>query len=547
MPLSVDVVIPVHGQWELTERCLATLATRDACVRRVIVVDDKSPDDSAERLRARTDIEALILETNVGFARACNAGARAGDADAIFFLNNDTLVPPGTIDRLAATLEETGAAAVGPKLLHGDGTLQVAGLAMLTRQTHFERLFVYLDADLPQAQVAYEPIALSGAAVLVRRDAFAAIGEFEEAFLNGSEDVDLCLKLWAQGFRCRYEPRATIVHLEGASRGKAIDNAPNDRLLQARWGNRCAAIPRFTEPLPPLLDLRWTSTTPLERAIKTSFRAALAVHAGARIVENKPLVARVMATLDRRARMTVEHRASAGVTGDVAWCAPESHDDAMVLRARNARAYWVPSQRCRKLLLEAGLTPGDIAIVRPGFPVPPKNAPARAISNAIVVHCKTTPPAAVQRLVDALGTVPAERIVAEDADDAAVARIGAAPLVIFADTGDAWGFLGTAALAGGALVVAFTGSAFLEIMPPEACIIVDGTTLAGDAIRAIVAEPDAFVARGPRAAREMSRRSPDLHAGRRIRELGRAFIHGAVEPATLAMTPAIAATMGGAQ
>src|ERR1700735_1370787 len=131
MPLSVDVVIPVYGQWELTERCLATLATRDACVRRVIVVDDKSPDDSAAQLRARTDILPLILATNVGFARACNAGARAGDADAIFFLNNDTLVAPGTIARLAATLEESGAGAVGPKLVHGDGTLQVAGLAML--------------------------------------------------------------------------------------------------------------------------------------------------------------------------------------------------------------------------------------------------------------------------------------------------------------------------------------------------------------------------------------------------------------------------------
>jgi GT2 family glycosyltransferase len=222
MSLSVDVVIPVHGQWELTERCLATLATRDACIRRVIVVDDKSPDDSAARLRARSDIMPLILENNVGFARACNAGARAGDADAIFFLNNDTLVPAGTIARLAATLEDSGAAAIGPKLLHGDGTLQVAGLAMLANQTHFERLFVYLDADLPQAQIAYEPIALSGAAVLVRRTAFDAIGAFEEAFLNGSEDVDLCLKLWAAGYRCRYEPRATIVHLEGASRGAAL-------------------------------------------------------------------------------------------------------------------------------------------------------------------------------------------------------------------------------------------------------------------------------------------------------------------------------------
>ena len=151
MPLSVDVVIPVHGQWELTQRCLESLAARDACVRRVIVVDDKSPDDSAQQLRARSDIEPLILTENVGFARACNAGARAGDADAIFFLNNDTLVASGTIDRLAETLEASGAAAVGPKLVNGDGTLQVAGLAMLARQTHFERLYVYLDADLPHS------------------------------------------------------------------------------------------------------------------------------------------------------------------------------------------------------------------------------------------------------------------------------------------------------------------------------------------------------------------------------------------------------------
>jgi GT2 family glycosyltransferase len=198
MPLRVDVVIPVHGQWELTERCLATLAPRDACVQRIIVVDDTSPDDSAARLRARTDIVPLILERNLGFAGACNAGARAGDAEAIFFLNNDTLVPHGTIDRLAATLAESGAAAVGPRLLNGDGTLQSAGLAMLARQTHVERLYAYLDADLPQAQIAYDPIVLSGAAVLVRRDAFEAAGAFDEAFVNGSEDVDLCLKLWAR-------------------------------------------------------------------------------------------------------------------------------------------------------------------------------------------------------------------------------------------------------------------------------------------------------------------------------------------------------------
>ena len=541
MPLSVDVVIPVHGQWELTERCLATLATRDACVRRVIVVDDKSPDDSAERLRARTDIVPLILEQNVGFARACNAGARAGDADAIFFLNNDTLVPPGTIDRLAATLEESGASAVGPKLLHGDGTLQVAGLAMLANQTHFERLYVYLDADLPQAQIAYEPIALSGAAVLVRRAAFDAVGAFEEAFLNGSEDVDLCLKLWAAGLRCRYEPRATIVHLEGASRGKSIDNAPNDRLLQARWGHRCAAVPRFHEPLPPLLDLRWQSATPLETAVKRCFRAALAVHAGARVVENQPGVARIAAALDRRPRLSIEHR-STGPVSDVVWCAPETAADAVAARARGAHRYWVPSHRGAELLHAAGVAKDAVSITRPGFAVPP-NRPPRPIEGAIVVARAATTASRLAPLTAALAGMPTERIVTERADDAAVQRIGAAALVVFADEGDAWGLLGTAALAGGALVVAFADSPFLETMPPEACVVVADTAAAADALHAIVEDPEPYIARGPRAAREMARRSPDLHSGRRIRELGRALIHGVVDPHTLAMTAAIAATM----
>lgn len=541
MPLSVDVVIPVHGQWELTERCLATLADRDACVRRVIVVDDKSPDDSAERLRARTDIVPLILERNVGFARACNAGARAGDADAIFFLNNDTLVPAGTIDRLAATLEESGASAVGPKLLSGDGTLQVAGLAMLAGKTHFERLYVYLDADLPEAQIAYEPAALSGAAVLVLRAAFEAVGAFEEAFVNGSEDVDLSLKLWAAGYRSRYEPRATIVHLEGASRGKSMDSGVNDRLLQARWNHRVDAVPRYDEPLPPLLDLRWQSATPLETSVKRNFRRMLAEHAGARVVENQPALARIAATLDRRARLSIEHHGTDAVC-DVVWCAPETAADADALRARDAWSYWVPSQRCAQLLRAAGVDAEAVSITRPGFAVAP-NVAVRAIAGAVIVRREASTSSRVMPLIAALGALANDEIVAERADAAALHRIAGAPLVVFADESDPWGLLGGTALAGGALVVAFAGSAFLETLSPDVCVVAGDTAGAAEAVRAIRDNPDAFSVRGPRAAREMSRVCSDVQAGRRIRELGRAIVHGVVDPNTLAITAAIAATM----
>jgi hypothetical protein len=412
---------------------------------------------------------------------------------------------------------------------------------MLANQTHFERLYVYLDADLPEAQIAYEPIALSGAAVLVLRAAFDAVGAFEEAFLNGSEDVDLCLKLWAAGYRCRYEPRATIVHLEGASRGKAIDNAPNDRLLQARWAHRTADVPRFHEPLAPLLDLRWKSATPLETAVKRCFRAALAEHAGARVVENQPGVARIAAVLDRRARLSIEHRET-GPTCDVVWCAPEDAADALAVKARGAHRYWVPSRRAAALLNAAGIARDITSITRPGFPVRP-NLPPRPIEGAIIVARAAGAASRLAPLTAALTGIPLERIVTERADDAAVRQIGNAALVVFADTGDPWGLLGTAALAGGALVVAFAGSPFLETLPPDACVVVDDIAAAADALRAIHDNPATFLERGPRAARELSRLSSDLHAGRRIRELGRALVHGVADPHRLAMTPAIAATM----
>jgi hypothetical protein len=275
--------------------------------------------------------------------------------------------------------------------------------------------------------------------------------------------------------------------------------------------------------------------------VKSAFRATLAVHAGARVVENAPSLARLMSKLDRRERLTIEHHGE-GATCDVVWCAPETVGEAMHFRARNAQHYWVPSHRSRAALRAANVPAQLISIVRPGFPVPPDRAP-RELTQAILVHRGGTPIAQVQPLLDALAGLPLERVVAERADAAALARIAAAPLVVFADTGDAWGLLGTAALAGGALVVAYADSPFLEIVPPEACVIVDELDLAVDAVRTIRAEPAAFVARGPRAAREMSRRSPDLHAGRRIRELGRAIVHGVADPHALAMTAVIAATM----
>jgi GT2 family glycosyltransferase len=534
--LTVDVVIPVHGHWELTERVLDSLATRDACVRRVVVVDDASPDDTAARLRARDDVDAVILTENVNFAGACNLGAARGDADAIFFLNNDTLVPPGSIARLAATCEESGAAAVGPLLLNADGSVQVAGLALLPGGSRFTRLHTGLDGDHPQAHVAYEPIALSGAAVLVRREAFRAVGGFDEAFVNDSEDVDLSLALWAHGYRCRYEPRATIVHLEGATRGGDTDRSANTERLRTRWNARLATMPRRHEPQGPVLDLRWKSATALERTVHDVMLAATVRYGGARVVDNVPLLAPLAATLDKRRLLAIDHRGTArGV--DVAWCAPESAADALTLAAREARAYWVPSHAGARLLRDAGIAQDRLAVVRPGFPaLPPPTQRAR--THVAIVHRDSTP---IAEIVAALDGRPYETIVVEHARAPDLARLRAAQLVVFADEADAWGVLGSAALSAGATAVIPQGSVVNELIDPGARIGVPADPRAiADAVRDALHDEATVAAIGAFAARDLARRGSDVHSARRVAELARAQVHGAAD--TLALTmPADAA------
>ena len=539
---SVDIVIPTYGYWEMTERCLNSLRRRDRCVRSVIVVDDASPDVTGVRLRERDDITAVVLEQNRGFAGACNAGAARSTADAIFFLNNDTLIAAGTVDRLAATLGETGAACVGPKLVHGDGTLQAAGLALTTHRSSFAQLGDYLEADLPQAQHPYEPLALCGAAILVRRDAFLAAGGFDMGYLNGYEDVDLSLRLWASGGRLRYEPRATVMHLEGASRGKAVDDVKNEQRFTQRWEGRIASAPRWKEPPPPILDVRWPAFENFDRALLATWKPLLRAHAGARTIVNMPLAARSAAPFDRRAVLRIDYvcansdrsRPRRKPEANVVWSAPATVDEARRVSTHNAAYYWVASLQAALLLENAGVDRERIHVTRIGFAPRVRSAET---NTAIVVASRSIPPGRMNDIVRALQPVATETILLEDLNTRRIERIRSASYVVFADRGDTWGLAGTAALAAGAAVVAVAGAPFLEIVPPEACTIVDQSAIAF-AARDLVRNEIAAAKLRERAAEEMARRHPDVYAGRRIRELARAHVHGAVDPRSLSMTDA---------
>lgn len=241
------VIIPSFNGAHLLSACLEALLAHPSehCEWRVIVVDDASSDRTVERFRSYDErVTVIARERNGGFGKACNEGARAAlDADHLVFLNNDTVVLPGWLDALVeAASEHPDAAAIGSKLLYPDGTVQHAGVAIgHDRWPH--HLYAGFPGEHPAVNRPKRVVAATAACLLVRRAEFEDAGGFDTAFLNGYEDIDLCLRLGEAGREVRYCPRSVLYHLESVTRwpdGSMLHVEQNSRLYAERWGDRIA-------------------------------------------------------------------------------------------------------------------------------------------------------------------------------------------------------------------------------------------------------------------------------------------------------------------
>jgi GT2 family glycosyltransferase len=229
--VKVDAVIVSYNSRDTLRDCLEPLAaTPDV---NVIVVDNASTDRSLEVV-ADLPVRSIDAGRNGGFAVGCNLGLAAGDAPLVLFLNPDARIRPSDLEHMAAALaEEPDVALVGPKLLDKEGRV-VPSVRRYQRAGSAWAQALFLHRLLPRAAWAneivrdpsfYERVAhpewLSGACMLVRRDALEQIGGFDEDFFLYCEDMDLCARLRAAGHRIRYEPSATVNHDGGQSAPRA--------------------------------------------------------------------------------------------------------------------------------------------------------------------------------------------------------------------------------------------------------------------------------------------------------------------------------------
>lgn len=248
-----SIIIPVYNQWELTERCLRSLAAhtenRDY---ELIVADNGSTDATVEGLAGLGDLfstfRVIRSEQRRSFALGCNAGARQARTDLLFFLNNDTQALPGWDSPLLEAFQRgtgrgDGWGAVAPLLLFEPDCFGVARVQHLG--VAFSPVPEHLYAGLPHGHALVgrprKMQALSAAALLISATLFAECGGFCERYQNGYEDLELCAHLRKRGLALSCVPQSVLYHDEGRSEGRFAANQENTRLYFERWAEQTHA------------------------------------------------------------------------------------------------------------------------------------------------------------------------------------------------------------------------------------------------------------------------------------------------------------------
>jgi O-antigen biosynthesis protein len=194
------------------------------------------------------------------FSALNNLAAAEARGSLLGFVNNDiAVIEPGWLSEMVSLAIRPGIGAVGARLLYANGQVQHAGVVLGIGSVagHLHR---FAERDHPgyfgRALLAQELSAVTGACMLVPKAVFDRVGGFDaEKLPIAFNDIDLCLRIGAAGYRILWTPHATLFHYESSSRGFDDTREKRARFLKecdvmtARWGGRLSADPHFNPNL----------------------------------------------------------------------------------------------------------------------------------------------------------------------------------------------------------------------------------------------------------------------------------------------------------
>ncbi|MBU1417924.1 MAG: glycosyltransferase family 2 protein [Proteobacteria bacterium] len=235
MSPRISVIIVNYNAGMELSKCVQSVAKTESDLE-ILVVDNASHDESVQQLQALYNGEKKLLilnnKKNLGFAVACNQGSSAATGEFLLYLNPDCIVEPTTIPALLQCLQnDSQVGMAGGLILNHDGSEQrgcrraiptpwkslvnsfgLKHLACLNRKLFSD---FRLDQEALPEQ-ALEVDAISGACMLVSREALAHVGPMDEGYFLHCEDLDWCMQFRRRGWKIMFVPRARLFHSKGS-------------------------------------------------------------------------------------------------------------------------------------------------------------------------------------------------------------------------------------------------------------------------------------------------------------------------------------------
>jgi GT2 family glycosyltransferase len=260
----VSIVVLTRDHSDLLRTCLTSVLERTRYPNfEVVIVDHASSEAGAvallEQLQSDARVRIVGYAGRFNYAAQCNLGARHARGSCLVFLNNDVRVLQADwLDELAAHAAQRDVGVVGVQLLYPNGTIQHAGVIVGLNGTADRPYVGYRRGHAGvagRAQAAQDVTAVVTACAAVRTSVFNEIGSFDESLAVSLNDVDLCLRAIAAGYRNVLTPYVEMIHAEGGSRGLEI--APDElaraareaEIFASRWQAQILADPTYNPNL----------------------------------------------------------------------------------------------------------------------------------------------------------------------------------------------------------------------------------------------------------------------------------------------------------
>jgi GT2 family glycosyltransferase len=225
----ISVVMVQYNLPALTFQAVESIKHHNPGQYEIIIVDNGSSVTNTQTRRLPDDVQWVQSTHNTGFGSACNLGASRGSGDILLFLNNDIICTQEIIAPLKRYFDghqRCGAVGLGLETREGTSQISIGRFPTIVQEWKSKR------GISPYALDTAQPVDwVTGAALAVRTSLFRVFNGFDQQYFMYFEDIDLCRRIWQEGFEVHFVPAIRLVHLGG---GSQPDGMPPDVRMEYR-------------------------------------------------------------------------------------------------------------------------------------------------------------------------------------------------------------------------------------------------------------------------------------------------------------------------